>query len=120
MLHRNKRLTIGQWFVTVTAFVMLVGACLGSVMLIFGGGSYERAANLEASSLADAEVSELVGTTQYAKSNTPSNHSLWAALTKTFHLPFADPLGLLTAELPETFTPLQEASLSQSSLFSSI
>jgi spore germination protein YaaH len=104
----------------LTAFLLLAGSCIGSVLVVFGGLGKARAANLEAASLADAEVTELVGSDSYTRSDIPSKHSFFSAVAAGLHIPFSNPARMLTNELPDTIDTLSGGSSMQSSMFQSI
>jgi spore germination protein YaaH len=110
-----------HWTLVCFALMLLVSGCLGGVLLVYGGGSWQSAARLEANSLATAEVSELVGSPQYEKSDQVQRHSLVAALGEVLNLPFTRPLAMLTSQLL-SFHPAVDDSApsSQSSLFQTI
>jgi spore germination protein YaaH len=119
-LQRTNHSFIGKWVVILTAFLLLGGSCIGSVLVVFGGYGKARAANLEATSLADAEVTELVGSASYTRSDAPSSHTFFRAIAEGLHIPFTDPARMLTSELPETVDNLPGSSTMQSSMFGSI
>ncbi len=104
----------------LTALLLLAASCIGSVLIVFGGNGRVRAANLEASSLADAEVTELIGSPSYMRTAAPPNHSFFNAIASLLHIPFSDPAQMMMRELPDTIDTQEGASTMQSSLFQSI
>ncbi|SFU98847.1 glycosyl hydrolase family 18 protein [Alicyclobacillus macrosporangiidus] len=99
--NRAIRTEAIRWLCTIAAVVLLAAACVCSTMLLYGGGSWATAAELEASHLAGVEVRELVGTTAYLRSDTPDAPTLWQAAARVLHLPLADPVQMLGAQLPQ-------------------
>lgn len=108
-----------RWLCTIAAVVLLAAACVGSTLLLYGGGSWTTAAQLEASHLADVEVRELVGTTAYLRSDIPDTPTLWQAAARVLHLPLADPVGMLGAQLLQS-APFRTPSPNQASLLAPI
>lgn len=119
MKPQTKKYTV-RWFGTLTGVILLIGGCLGSLLLLYGGGSWRTAAQLEASSLAATEVSELVGTSDYEQDHQPAQFSWLPAVTRALHLPLANPLAMLEGQLPATDVSYDMAAQSQSSLFRSL
>ncbi len=119
MLRSNKP-KIGSWVMTLTAILLLAVSCIASVLVVFGGTGMRHATNFEASSLADAEVTELIGTESYTKSDVPKTHSVFNAIAQGLHIPFSNPVQMMTAELPETADTISDKTTTQSSLFSFI
>ncbi|MFD1675086.1 glycosyl hydrolase family 18 protein [Alicyclobacillus fodiniaquatilis] len=114
------RHSISQFIAATVALMMLAISCFAAVILIFGHARVPRLANLEASRLANVELSELVGTPNYTKNTASASPSLISAISSTLHLPFSDPLSMLTNQLPETTTQIAENNQTESSLFHSI
>lgn len=119
MKAQTKRWTI-RWFGSLMGVLLVIGGCFGSLLLLFGGGSWRTAAQLEASSLATAEITELVGTSDYQAALQPPRFSWLPAITRTLHLPLANPLAMLESQFPANNLALDMATQSQSSLFKSL
>ncbi|WAH39041.1 glycosyl hydrolase family 18 protein [Alicyclobacillus dauci] len=108
-------------FVAATVALMMLGiGCFGAAVLMFGQAHVHRLATFEASQLADVELSELVGTTNYVKSPNHSSPSIFGTTLNALHVPLADPLTMLTNQLPETSTQVADKNQTESSLFRSI
>lgn len=113
----NQSQALVKLFLFITVICLMVVACTGGVLFIYG----DQTARFEASSLADAEVSELIGTTQYQRDSVNTIHSLLGAFTSVFHIPFSDPINMLISQLPQIQTSqLTLTSQSQSTLIASI
>ncbi|MCL6515798.1 glycosyl hydrolase family 18 protein [Alicyclobacillus sp.] len=108
-----------RWVATVGAVILLIATGIGSTLLLYGGGSWTTAAQLEASHLADVEVRELVGTTAYLRSDNPAAPSLWQAAARILRLPLANPAGMIEAQLPG-IRPNPAATPQQASLLAPI
>lgn len=109
-----------RWFLITLGLVVLVSGCIGSLLLLYGGGSWQSGAQMEASSLAGLEVSELVGTTDYERSDQQGNHTLLSAFSQTLKLPFANPENIISSQLPLAETPVAMNAGAQTSLFHSL
>jgi spore germination protein YaaH len=111
-----------RFLITAFAILLMAAACIVSTFLLYGGGSLASAARLEASSLAVVETSELIGTSQYEKSDHYTHHSLLSAISQTVGLPFTHPESMLSSVLPATRLPYESppSSTSQASLFNAL
>lgn len=109
-----------HWFGSLIGVLFLIACCLGSLVLVYGGGSWRTAAQLEATSLATAEITELVGTNDYEQSSQSRPLSWLPAMTKALHIPFGNPLAMLEKQLPATDVSLDTMGQNQSSLFQSL
>jgi len=74
--------------------------------MLYGNALWASTANLEVNSLSDIELRELVGTSNYQKTNTTS-HSFLNAFAATLNLPFRHPLSMITSQLPPTTSTLE-------------
>ncbi|MFB5191177.1 glycosyl hydrolase family 18 protein [Alicyclobacillus fastidiosus] len=120
MFPHKLRHTITQFVAATVALMVLAAGCFGAVICMFGQTNLHRIATLEASKLADVELNQLVGTTNYAKDESATDNTVLHAVSSTLHLPFTDPLTMLTAQLPETQTEVTQNTSGQSSLIQSI
>lgn len=120
MLSTSRQKSIRRWVVTSFGFLLLSLFCLGSLAFLYGGGSWQTAARLEATNLSAIEVSELVGTQSYTKSQSQAPHTLLTAVAQTMKLPFSNPLNMLTSQLPLAQTVPALPPESQSSLIGSL
>lgn len=113
-----KHHAVSQFISAIVSAMLFAGGCLGAAIIIFG--HFPRMGNMLISKLANIEVSQLVGTTDYTnKANNDS--SMVKAISSILHLPFTDPLTMLTSQLPETNEQIvQQQSTNQSSLFAPI
>jgi spore germination protein YaaH len=94
----SSRHALFQFMRWALGLPLLAVACFGSWMALYGGVS-PSAARLEASRLADAELSELAGTDNYLTSRSGTNsHSGIDAVVRS--LPLANPSRMLEAEFP--------------------
>ena len=120
-MQTNGVRPIRQWLATSALFIGLVLVSAMSTLFLYGSGSWQVATGLEASKLAQVEVSELVGTSEYSKPISFHPHTWLRALVQTTHMPFANPIAMLFNEFP-TVSPTVSAttSQSQSSLFGSL
>ncbi|GMA52434.1 hypothetical protein GCM10025857_37910 [Alicyclobacillus contaminans] len=110
-----------RWFVAIFCALVLAAGCVGSLLLLYGGGSWQSAAQLEASNLAAVEVSELVGTPDYQSAAEPEDHSLLRTISSVFKLPLANPASMLSTQLPVLDDRADaQSSGSQASLFNSL
>jgi len=109
-----------RWIATSFGFLMLSLACVGSLMFLYGGGSWQTTARMEAVNLSAIEVSELVGTETYTKPASRTPHSLLRAFAQTVKLPFASPQNMLSSQLPAASTVPAQPPETQSSLLSSL
>lgn len=116
----SKQRSVRRWLTTSFGFLLLSLFCIGSLALLYGGGSWQTAARLEATNLSAIEVSELIGTESYSPSKTQTPHTLLAAFAQTVKLPFANPLNMLTSQLPLTQSAPALPPESQSSLIGSV
>ncbi len=119
-MHQRNRSSIAKRVTQLTVLICLAGTCVASALLLFGQAGKARVASFEGASLANVEVTELVGSASYAKTDSPQPHSLFQAVATGLHLPFSNPLSILTAELPQTLDSIQGGSTMQSSLFQSL
>jgi spore germination protein YaaH len=119
MRHRVHP-TLLRWFLTLVGLTFMAAGCLGSLLLLYGGGSWQSAAQMEATSLGTLEVSELIGTTSYQSSDQPERYSLLSALSQTLKLPIADPMGMLTSQLPLSLAAGPPETGTQANLFRSL
>lgn len=107
--------------VAFLSIILLFFGCIESVRLLYGVGNLGGNSSFMDSSLADLEVSELVGAKNYEKQDTEAKHPLFSAISQAFGLPFSNPMSMLTTELPETRTPYTEtSSQSQSSMLGAL
>jgi len=109
-----------NWMMVVLVLLFLSVASMVSLMVLYGGQSWETAARFEATRLSTVEMSELVGTSEYLKGTPNVNHSLLSLLATSFHLPFSNPQQVLLEELPLTQEPPVVAQSSQTRLFSTL
>ncbi|MCF8563648.1 glycoside hydrolase [Alicyclobacillus tolerans] len=115
-----NRSVFTRWLTTLFGLVMLTAACFGSLVFLYGGGSWQTAARLEATNLSSLELSELVGTSNYLSSDNPSAYSLPVAIADTLRLPFTNPLGMVMHQFPKTISQTNSQTQSQSSFISSL
>lgn len=120
MLSTPKQKSIRRWLATSFGFLVLSLFCLGSLTFVYGGGSWQTAAQLEATNLSAIEVSELVGTQNYSHSQSKAPHTLLAAFAQTVKLPFTNPLQMLRSQLPMVQSAPTLPPESQSSLIGSL
>ncbi|MFB5193063.1 glycosyl hydrolase family 18 protein [Alicyclobacillus fastidiosus] len=109
---------INQSIATSLTFTVCLLAVFGGGLLVFG--HFPRMANLEVSELANMEVSQLVGTTTYSDKQASNNNSISEAISSILHLPFSNPLTMLTDQLPETNIQIEQQTSNQSSIVSPI
>ena len=119
-MHYHTPSALLRWFAAVVGMIVIAAGCLGSLLLLYGGGSWQSAAQMEATSLASLEVSELVGTPNYQKSDDAEHYSLLEAVSTALKLPLADPQGMLAAQLPITGPAVGTSTDTQGSLFQSL
>ncbi|CAM3792430.1 glycosyl hydrolase family 18 protein [Alicyclobacillus pomorum] len=119
-MHPHTPSALLRWFAAVVGMIVIAAGCLGSLLLLYGGGSWQSAAQMEATSLASLEISELVGTPNYQKSDDGERHSLLEAVSTALKLPLANPQGMLAAQLPITDPAVGTNSGMQGSLFQSL
>ncbi|MCL6637946.1 MAG: glycoside hydrolase [Alicyclobacillus sp.] len=98
----HERTALTRWLWTALATLLLAVGCAAGVLLFYGGGTWQPAAQLEASRLAQVEVTELVGSTDYVRSPRAPSRSLWTRVADALRLPLANPAGMLEANLPLT------------------
>ncbi|EPZ48926.1 glycosyl hydrolase family 18 protein [Alicyclobacillus acidoterrestris] len=120
MNPHKLRHAAAQFVAATVALMILAAGCFGAVLCMFGQPDLRRVSTLEAAKLADVELSQLIGTTDYVKDETNANPTILRAVSSTLHLPFTDPLTMLTAELPETQTQAAASTGGQSALIQSI
>lgn len=109
-----------RWLTIAITAVMLTSACLVSVIFLYGGTSWQRAAQTEASTLSATELSELVGTSHYQQHAGTSDMNLTLALTKVFRIPLSNPLQMLNSQLPGVAGSDSGLTSAQSSLVTSL
>lgn len=110
---------IFRWIGALIGTFALAIGCVTSAWLLYGG-SWQTAAQWEAGSLSQLEISELIGTTAYHPQDSTAPHSLLAALGQTLHLPFGDPLQMLTSQFLQPAASVPSPSQGQSSLVGSL
>lgn len=95
-----SKFSIGRWMIFVFCTMGLAISCFYAVTFIFGGGTFQPAAQLEANRLADAELSELIGTTQYDSQTAIAQKTFFQWIAETLRLPFIHPEQMLSSQLP--------------------
>lgn len=119
-MNLDKLGVLQQWILAVAGTILIGLGGIASLLLLYGGGSWETAARLEATRLSTVELSELVGTPNYQNTNQIAPHSILTSLAQTFHLPFVQPMQMLEGQLPKTSTSLPQSPNSQTTLFETL
>ncbi|QQE76934.1 glycosyl hydrolase family 18 protein [Alicyclobacillus sp. SO9] len=119
-MDRDKMAHIRQWILAVSGILLLAVGAISALLLLYGGGSWQSTARLEASRLSTIEMNELVGASRYQKSAQPSKHTVLASIGTVLHLPFVRPLQMLQSQLPNTKVTTALQSNGQNSLFKTL
>jgi len=119
MQKSERTAALGQWVMTVCGVILLAVACLGSAFFLYGGTN-QNAAVAEALGLENIEMGELIGSKSYLRDATPTEATLLSGIFNVLHIPFANPLTMLTDQLPQTDLLPANASTAEASLFGAI
>ncbi|MBX5437350.1 MAG: glycoside hydrolase [Alicyclobacillaceae bacterium] len=114
-MNRESRMAaVRRWLARWLTLLVVSAGCLGALWFVYGNNDGQPAARLQATSLTAAELGELVGTDDYLRADDPARTSRWTDLAQALGIPFADPLRMLTAQLPATVWTPPAAPASQS------
>lgn len=126
MKHTATHIGLTRFWRAVIGLVLLVVGCFGSFAYLYGEGSWNALAHLEATQLSDIATTELLGINQYQSASPSSSESrvlnpfspLREALSK--FLPVTDALSMLQGQLLPITTQVNSAAPGQGSLFQTL
>lgn len=120
MDRQKLRHAMMQTITAVVAITMLFAGVMMAFWIIAGPSGLPVLSSLKDKALADAEISQLVGSPAYTRPQERQHHSLLESLNTNFQFPLASPISMLDAQLPKTDIQVAKQTNTQSSLFQSI
>ncbi|RIV22979.1 glycoside hydrolase [Alicyclobacillaceae bacterium I2511] len=118
-MEQNRQNTVSSPSIakTLGQAVSLIGACILFLLMVWGQGKWPLGA-FSINNLTNAEIMELVGTSQYSPPAAFLENNLWSTLGQTLHIPFVNPVSMMQSQLPNLPFPISDSGAQgQTSLF---